>query len=859
MDILSSYFENYNKNMLSSNDDSINFDVLLENKEIKKRLNNSSVINDNNISIFGYKYKPLYRRFKEYLDNKYETMGYIKKKNVLKILNAEYVIFLSDKFFSKFTKHKVLKYFDKYDILYLNYHKKDEVLEILNLINLFIKSGNEKEKKDFLGAIPNSKIKKLKINYFLENNIELNTLYKKISFSNEEIFISFDNYIFKKMEYKLRVFCQIAEKLGANVINIEYDSKFSNNFDASISTSVGGGVDVGASVKNKNKNNGKINLTFSYSNFYYNLNLNKFYIYDIIKDEEKFFITSDDFNTDIDLKFLIDARCINLIEKYNTNIIVNRVNEMERKIFSKVQNYGINMNYSNNKTDYVNIKIGIEFLDIYTQPKCIIGNNIYVLKEGYKQLVNIINEDINIDKKSNNDKKDNDKEDIVESRYYRKIFFFLKNHINYMCKKYIVYDDYKDVSKIKQYFDDIIMLNFTELERDELFYDYFNIKNNVIYKDFIDFRNILLLGNASDKIDKFTFISYQYHLYKRETEYLKTFITKYVGEAYDKLLNIYKDNYIEKIVNEKNNENKNEKNNLDIILSKKYNYLLDITNKIDNSYLPYYDNGIIINSFGDLNKMLVENKKDICLLVEKLFDSLLKTNIFIDFDIEDKNSNINNNLFNLVFDYFFVEYLEFQLKCSNTNFNGILLNIFMMTNVFINDNMYEICMKNPYKNKYINGIDITEWIPSKKVEYYFYKLIKKDIIELYDINVFDKIFDLLKIVLIEKELYKPDNYYNITKKYNYFREIFNMRDLFHENHVSINYNKYKILFTWNDYLKIKKYLIYLYESSIDCKDDELKVPSENKNECICGDKNDGLDAKNIELDVENNECKNDDK
>ena len=72
----------------------------------------------------------------EYLDNKYENIGYIKKKNVLKILNAEYVIFLSDKFFSKFTKHKVLKYFDKYDILYLNYHKKDEVLEILNLINI---------------------------------------------------------------------------------------------------------------------------------------------------------------------------------------------------------------------------------------------------------------------------------------------------------------------------------------------------------------------------------------------------------------------------------------------------------------------------------------------------------------------------------------------------------------------------------------------------------------------------------------------------------------------------------------------------------------------------------------------------
>ena len=280
-------------------------------------------------------------------------------------------------------------------------------------------------------------------------------------------------------------------------------------------------------------------------------------------------------------------------------------------------------------------------------------------------------------------------------------------------------------------------------------------------------------------------------------------------------MNIYKDNYKEEIFDGKNN--------LNIILSNKYNYLIDITNTIDNSYLPYYDNGIIINSFKELNKMLVENKKDICLLVERLFDSLLKTNIFIDFDIDDKDGNINKSIFNLIFDYFFVEYLEFQLKCSNTNFNGILLNIFMMTNVFINDNMYEICMKNPYKNKYINGIDITEWIPSKKVEYYFYKLIKKDIIELYDINVFDKIFDLLKIVLIEKELYKSDNYYNITKKYNYFREIFNMRDLFNENHISINYNKYKILFTWNDYLKIKKYLIYLYESSIDISNKELNI------------------------------------
>ena len=94
MDILNTYFENYNKNILSSNDNTVNFDVLLENKEIKKRLNNNRNIDDNNnISIFGFKYKPLYRRFKEYLDNKYENIGYIKKKNVLHLCTFKTPIF----------------------------------------------------------------------------------------------------------------------------------------------------------------------------------------------------------------------------------------------------------------------------------------------------------------------------------------------------------------------------------------------------------------------------------------------------------------------------------------------------------------------------------------------------------------------------------------------------------------------------------------------------------------------------------------------------------------------------------------------------------------------------------------------
>ena len=62
-------------------------------------------------------------------------------------------------------------------------------LEVLELINKFIERTNSEDKDEL---IDNLNIKKLKLIYFLENNIEPNTLYKKISFSKEELFLSFD-------------------------------------------------------------------------------------------------------------------------------------------------------------------------------------------------------------------------------------------------------------------------------------------------------------------------------------------------------------------------------------------------------------------------------------------------------------------------------------------------------------------------------------------------------------------------------------------------------------------------------------------------------------------------------------------
>ena len=144
----------------------------------------------------------------------------IYEQKILVLLKTEYVIFLTNKFYNFFNK-SLLKYFDKYDIFYLNYNNKSKFVLELNKFNNKIKNSTEQE-KIILDSDNNNK---LKLIYFFENNIEPNTLYKKITFSKELLFLSFENYTIKKTEYKLRTFCQIAEKLGAETIKIIYDSK----------------------------------------------------------------------------------------------------------------------------------------------------------------------------------------------------------------------------------------------------------------------------------------------------------------------------------------------------------------------------------------------------------------------------------------------------------------------------------------------------------------------------------------------------------------------------------------------------------------------------------------------------------
>jgi len=574
------------------------------------------------------------------IENKKEIIN--EYKNILCLFRSQYSIFLTDKFFS-WRKRLILRYLKRYNIVYLNFNYRTDILSIIECINkiiviyykfiesikknnidddndIFIKEYNKGKildeyyqqdnysdiyelneyKKNLitykliydLTHILN--IKKIKIIRFSENIIEPSTLYKKISFSTEELYFPFENYIVKKREYKLRTLCQIAEKLGATYIKINSDV----NTETTTNVSVAGesnNVSTGMKIKNKNNKLDSINLEFKYTNFASSLNLNKYYINKLVNDESEFMITKEEFYSDIDFKFLIDARCINLIQTYNTKIIINHFNELERKLFIKAQGFGINVNYSHSIYNSDTLNIEITFTDIYAKDNLnyMTGGNLYIVKEGFWHLTNIMQKkfvDIldNIEKNKGELKThENITVELVHNNIlnvYNKIDNFLLSQLYFSNKHYcdIVQNQNNNINLMNIY-NDIIVLNFKNdkfINSDNIIYDkkiddkkkdkikqevaflnmktyiqnntydyllyiYFsnNSNKNLTYDKFKNFRDILIYGNDNifkdidhDLINKYYFISSQYHCIIKLHDLLLSQIKKYIEIHCSKIL-----------------------------------------------------------------------------------------------------------------------------------------------------------------------------------------------------------------------------------------------------------------------------------------------------------------------------------
>jgi hypothetical protein len=307
----------------------------------------------------------------------------------------------------------------------------------------------------------------------------------------------------------LRSFSQIAEELGAIRIKIKYnyDHQREKNREVTIGPSRGG---IGFKRTQRESEGNNLNFNFAYSNNNY-INLNEYFLNDKILNENKFLLCKEDYESNIELKYLISARCKNLIEKYYTQFKHQTMNNVEMRIYTLLKEFDLEFQWNEFKREMIEITLQIDFLNILEDKKLIDGGNIYPLKEGYIYLKNILEREPILS---------SDPEPFAESPSlspsstpspsikFVKYINFLKAHL-YCIQNghiYLAYDYAykKDVMKI---YHQVIVMNFTEDEFIKYIESYWI--NQREWYHFIMLRDVLLKGN--DNIcDKFHFTTFQY-------------------------------------------------------------------------------------------------------------------------------------------------------------------------------------------------------------------------------------------------------------------------------------------------------------------------------------------------------------
>ena len=471
------------------------------------------------------------------------------KKAIINLLDAEYVIFPTNRFdhFHYYMFGSSYKYFKKTKTVCINYYLRFKILQKLNVINKLIKTEN-KLKDKLKDKIKDSLfINRLKPIYFLENQIEPNTFYRKIKFAQEEIYMSFDTFAVKRIEFKLKSICQLVEKMGAKKISIFYKDEESNETKIESSLAVHG---IDNSLKNnsiqKRKINFKMERIFNEENQKNNINLNYNELENIINKENEFFIDKSQFLADIDIKFLLQSRCANLIEEYNNTLYFEYANKFEKELFAKAMSFGFKLNFAVDILTTQELKIKIDYLNPFKDRSCVIsGYNISPYESGYNHLIKLINQS------------DNDNSN------YLKINNFLEAELKLLNDKKSLLDfPYNNNIDLLKTFNHIINCNFDLKEIESLFAYYF--QNNSSYRSYQKFRNILL-----KPIDNF--IDY---FYKKNYFNLKNNKNKY--------------NFYDNIIKINENLNENEKNNIynEMLLNKlvftsnQYHFILDYRLKI---------------------------------------------------------------------------------------------------------------------------------------------------------------------------------------------------------------------------------------------------------------------------------------
>lgn len=549
--------------------------------------------------------------------------------------------------------------------------------------------------------------------YFDEGVINKNIIYKKMEIKNNILFIPIEKYKSKLIEYKLRSFCQIMEELGAKNIEIEFINKKLSEKKNNINNILK--LDIITSKLGFNKHNIENNSKdIKYNLIYPNFNtiiLNEDIIKKNIK-EKKYIINENNYYSNLELQYIISARCNHYIEKYSTTFSIDNNILIDNKLYLKLKKYNIGnnleYNYSNYSKNYFYIFTNITFSTKNDIIDNICSSNLNYNENGFNYLINTLSEDK------------------FEEKGIFKIIDFIENYINNLNREN---EKYKKLNKIIKIIKNECSLN----EFSILLLNYFTINSQWChFKNFID-----LLLNNTISYDKIGYLMIYYNdkiNYKNKIEKIIKFIYKncfnYYGNNITKkfwsmlryndsnfeyylrlkldieynLLKKYNWTSIRKILHDINNYKIIEKDitNKNLI----FDYLLNNIN-LGYSYYEFYENMIPF-----ILKIYYEyiNKNNIKELITNKYLDLIITDSF-SYESFKFNNITNYNLLEnyiiqkiqkIVNSYYFINDLKNKINCIDNDFKKYILNKKYMKKYKYIDKKLQLIF---HDTNYLNKID----------------------------------------------------------------------------------------------------------------------------------------------------------
>ena len=272
---------------------------------------------------------------------------------------------------------------------YVNYIKK--YIHELNtqiaknkIKNLKVKNGN-----DYCNSI-----------YFDEGDMKKNCVYKKMEIMDKMLFVPINRYQIKQTEYKIRGFCQIAEELGANKIEIKFErnssysskKKIDLTLDSQINLFAG---ELGLVSNNSNKDNENQSYILEYPSINTILLNEKSLLKKIRK--KKFIISENMYNSNLELQYLVHSRCRHFITNYSTVFTLDSSINIDKELKSKFKTHGINLGttigFSNSSSNTVKILTRVCFSSQKDYYNHLSGHSVSLDKIGFKYLIESFDND----------------------------------------------------------------------------------------------------------------------------------------------------------------------------------------------------------------------------------------------------------------------------------------------------------------------------------------------------------------------------------------------------------------------------------------------------------------------------------